>query len=164
MPKAAELEPLIERALGNFIAFVNEKSWVGREREAVSLFAFGFLLKECRPGAVLQDPAQIGIEVAVPQLRGDGRKRVVCKDLVIWSEPRMTVWDRDGNPANYPIGILEWKCNHSEQVSGDIEWLKQFSLFSDDFVGFSIDLRLDQQERSMVVRKIVQGTALAFSI
>jgi len=86
---------------------------VARERELVSLFAFGPLLSVTRRGAPLHDPRQIGIEVAIPQRAsraGERLKRDVCKDLVIWEEPARTTWGPTGEERLFPLAVIEWKA------------------------------------------------------
>lgn len=70
-----------------------------REREAISLYVFRYLLREISPGRFLRDAAQIGIEYPVPQIvsheasRASGRlirKTQVCKDVAIWAKPGVT--------------------------------------------------------------------------
>jgi len=85
-----------------------------RERELVSLFAFGPLVSVCREGRPLSDPRQIGIEVAVPP---SGSKPQTNKDLVIWPEPWQTLWNEDGEHAHFPLAILEWKGGMAASAS-----------------------------------------------
>lgn len=59
-----DMDSIIRQSLREFVADVFAHSWWGKEREAVSLFAFGYLIRQCRPGSALFDPAQIGIEVS----------------------------------------------------------------------------------------------------
>lgn len=65
----AKIDDLIRSTLSSLTDELSTVEWTGRrEREVISLFCFGHLLRECRPGAFLHDPTQIGIEVAVPQV------------------------------------------------------------------------------------------------
>lgn len=137
----SSLTALVESVSGN---------WAGRrERELVSLFCFGHLIRRCQPGSVLHDPAQIGIEIAVPQIPGQqsltGKrlsKKQVCKDIVIWREPCQTCWDSSGKPTVRPISVIEWKHNEGPISQYDTEWLCGFSQKSEDFVGYAV--RTDQ--------------------
>ncbi len=105
---------------------------------------------------------QIGIEVAVPQLPGDKRRDNVCKDLVIWPDERMTLWDGSGEMYHEPMAVMEWKVNHflntrehaknrSDHVPDvtaqpnvvrltDVQWLQATSnrLSGRAFVGYSV--------------------------
>lgn len=132
------LEEIIRASLGEFADFLSGSSWWGREREMVSLYAFGFLQRHCKHGSVLHDPTQIGIEAAVPQLPRPGAKSHVCKDLVIWPEPKMTCWAGCGHPPCYPLAILEWKTTKSGGRQADIDWLSEYSAAHPESVGFSV--------------------------
>jgi len=62
-----QIDDIVRRALVSFATQDLNGSWTGRrEREAVSLFVFGHLLREVDPTGFLCDPAQIGIEYPVP--------------------------------------------------------------------------------------------------
>lgn len=139
--KLAQLDSVIQDSLHEFLTYINTNSWLGREREAVSLFAFGFLVPKCRKNTVLFDPRQIAIECAIPQLPGPSRKKHVCKDLLIWPRPSMTCWDKNHNPVNIPLSILEWKFNARKPSSYDIAWLTDYSKKHRGFVGYVILLR-----------------------
>lgn len=142
------LDRIIRDSLVSFAKEALAGDWTGRrEREAVSLYAFGFLLKQVRPGGVLHDPTQIGIEIPVPQVSGIAEtnggdrhleKPQVCKDLVIWPRPAMTCWDEAGNPTVSPLAVLEWKFGTETTSRHDLEWLKAFSKSRPEFTGFAI--------------------------
>lgn len=99
--------------------------------------ASGTLLPLVTPGTALFDARQIGIEVAVPQRRGDGVRRQpdVCKDLVIWPEPDSTCWNERGQAVRFPAAVVEWKSidrrerrasradRMNRQLAYDLEWL-----------------------------------------
>lgn len=139
---------IIRDSLVSFSKEALSGTWTGRrEREAVSLYTFGFLLKQVQIGGILHDPAQIGIEFPVPQVpgtaetNGGGRHREksqVCKDLVIWPRPAMTCWDVAGNPTISPLAVLEWKFGTEKTSRHDLEWLKAFSKNRPEFTGFAI--------------------------
>ena len=138
-----EIDEIVAGSLSDLIADIFSDGWIGRERELVSLFAFGYVAKRCRPGSFFHDPTQIGIEVAVPQIPGERRKPQVCKDLVIWPEPRMTCWDQDHRPVHYPAVIIEWKANRTKIDVRDVDWLQEYSGSRDEFLGYAVcvDLR-----------------------
>ena len=140
-----EIDDIIASQLSDLVADIFSDDWVRRERELVSLFALGYLSKSCKPGSFLHDPAQIGIEVAVPQLPGDGRKAQVCKDLVIWPTPRMTCWDQNRRPVHHPSVIIEWKTNRTQVSPSDVSWLQEFSKAKSDFLGYAVCV--DSRER-----------------
>src|SRR5207253_2338486 len=93
----AEIDALVRSSLSSLLEDISASDWTDqREREVVSLFCFGHLLKHCRPGAFLHDATQLAIEVAVPQivnqaaLSGKSKsKGQVCKDIVLWAQPRI---------------------------------------------------------------------------
>jgi hypothetical protein len=90
--------------LRDVAAFLGADSRRGRENEVVNLYTFACLLaRACRPGGPL-DPTQLGIEVAVPQLRGRSNRHQpdVRKDSVIWRPPRATKW-MAASPAQVPV-------------------------------------------------------------
>lgn len=143
------MQSLLDRCVQSaLVSFANDTltgSWLGRrEREAVSQFVFGHLLKEVSPHGFIQDPAQIGIEFPVPQVNCDDSacdrrfKRQVCKDIVIWREPAMTCWDVNGFPNIAPAAILEWKFGASKAHESDIEWLRQFTVKFPQTIGYAI--------------------------
>ncbi len=145
-PAINDLDAVIRSSLSSLVSGFSADNWTGRrEREVVSLFCFGHLLRECRPESFLHDATQISIEVAVPQLTGQiGRtgkstsKDQVCKDVVIWPGPRMTCWNSDGKPTVRPISVIEWKHNEGVIPGYDVDWLREFSATAEDFVGYAV--------------------------
>ncbi len=148
MERIEEIEVIAKRTLIAFTEHVDGTHWYGKEREMVSYYAFGFLLKECRAGSVLFDPAQIAIESRVQQIDLPGRKHQVCKDLCIWSEPGQTCWDEERKSTIAPLMIMEWKDNTSKISAYDQQWLQQYSLHREVFIGLCVSLDL----RSEAVR------------
>jgi hypothetical protein len=137
----ADLDTIIRKSLTQLVVDVSS-GWSGqREREIVSLFCFGYLAKAW-PGTFLSSPTQVAIECAVPQTASQRHlgKRQVCKDIVIWPNPRMTCWDPSRQPTARPTCIIEWKHN----VSGgrDLDWLAEFSEEAEKegipFVGYAV--------------------------
>jgi hypothetical protein len=136
--------------------------WCGRENEVVNLYAWGYLAEEVCDESILYDRTQIGIEVAVRQLRRrkfKKRVRTVRKDLVIWPKPRMTLWEVVHHNSsmvmevhNEPLMIMEWKVNHylnrsahpqnRREHRGDIRWLcvtsRRPEVAKVDFVGYAV--------------------------
>lgn len=157
MPRIAEADDVVRESLADFFEYIRASRWRGREREAISLYAFGSLQQRFRAGGVLHDPRQIGIEVAVPGLAATNMKRQVCKDLVLWAEPGMTCWDVTGAATRSPLAILEWKVRRPEgrgsgESSGDLDWLTSFSTCQPDFVGFAVALSFGPQNALTVDR------------
>ncbi len=139
-----ELDHIIRQSLTDFIEDIRQQSWRGKEREAISYYAFGHLLRYCRSRSILHDPRQIGIEVHVPKPARRGKKAAICKDLVIWPEPGMTCWNAAGETNNYPLAILEWKANHMSAY--DVDWLCALSADDAQFTGYAVCLDLRQQD------------------
>ena len=156
-----ELQQTLRIALRDFFAAIASGDWRGREREAVSHFAFGYLLTHCRPGGVLKHPAQIGVEVAVPGVPGLNPKPQVCKDLVIWGRPGETCWDREWRPTNAPLAILEWKCHRTrvaqEHSPHDLEWLVAFTRRWPSTVGYVVRLSLTSRARRLDAARVFRG-------
>src|SRR5437879_4179613 len=132
--------------MSSLVQDLSANDWTGRrEREVVSLFCFGHLLGKCTRDRFLHDVTQISIEVAVPQVTGQiGRtgkttsKDQVCKDIVIWPRPRMTCWDSEGKPTIRPTSIIEWKHNEGVLSGYDVDWLREFSGGTGNFVGYAV--------------------------
>ena len=139
------LDHSIEESLINFVTEVFRRNWFGREREAISLYAFEYLLPTLMSADQEFHPSQLGIEIAVPQLNKPGSKSQVNKDLVIWPKPYMTCWDSSGEPTQTPASILEWKANTSKMSARDIEWLSEFSIGKKGFIGYAVTLDLEQR-------------------
>jgi hypothetical protein len=86
---------------------------------------------------------RIGIEVAVPQLGGKGRKQAVRKDLVIWKRGAQTTWDKNWKAKAVPQAILEWKVKRGPSAkatisSRDRAWLSSFKKKHRAFVGVCV--------------------------
>ena len=127
----------IENSLKEFSAFIRDCEWRGKENDFVNLFAHRFLAKRVRP------IDRIGIEVAVPQLSGSGRKQAVRKDLVIWKRSGHTTWGTDWRAKAVPQAILEWKVKRGPSAkpiisARDREWLKAFKSNHRGFTGVCI--------------------------
>ena len=138
------LDETVRSVLTDFAEAELDGSWNGRrEREAVSLFAFGHLVERARSGGTISDSTQIGLEVPVPQVTMDGengnnKKNQVCKDVVIWPEPRMTCWDENHEPTVPPMSIIEWKFDRASIYNGDVEWLETFTEEYPSCVGYAV--------------------------
>jgi len=142
----SQLDSLVRDSLCEFVSDVFATSWWGKEREAVSFYAFGYLSKFCKAGSILYDLAQIGIEVRVPKPESLGRKREVCKDLLIWPKPGMNCWNKERKAQNYPLAVLEWKVNQRDTSRHDLDWLLAFSANRPNSVGYAVCLDLYERE------------------
>lgn len=165
----SELDTIVEASLRSFYAAICPE-WCGRENEAVNLYALGHLAKHVRPGTILSDLTQIGIEVAVRQLpleKFKGKERTVRKDLVIWPTAGMTLW-KANVPHNEPLAVMEWKVNHfstrlhagNRRIHGDdVQWLRSTSLRSGmaDFVGYAVLVENTRDPKTLRCVRIQAG-------
>lgn len=161
----AQIDSVIRDSLIAFVDDVFRSAWKGREREAISLYAFGYLQTYATNSGVLNDATQIGIEVTVPSDRSLNPKGRVCKDLVLWRAPRMTCWNADWEAVNYPLAIMEWKAfrlpTSKPHVSqSDVDWLRQYSVHClSAFVGYAVGLDLLQRQFRISVTRVERGHA-----
>ena len=140
----------------------SNRGWRGREHEAVSHFAFGFLQRECKAGTALSDPTQIvisGCVPGVPELNPKGR---VNKDLVLWPTPGMSCWNAEWHVKNTPMAVMEWKIfraatRPSRMSVYDLHWLQQFSHGRGDFVGYAVSLDLAARGWRLRVDRVADG-------
>ncbi len=151
------LDNIIRQSLRDFADEIACNHWHGKEREAVSLYAFGHLIRYCHRNSALYDQRQIGIEVRVPKPARQGIKKEVCKDLIIWRKPAMTCWDDAGKPTNYPLAVLEWKVNSSKAHIKDVHWLQAFSADNVQVVGYAICIELREQTFSLSCARVQNG-------
>ena len=99
----SKLKQELNRMLLECFSEMKIEKWFGKEREMINRFVFSKLVKNLGCCKEFYDPAQIGIEVRVKQIRVG--KNEVCKDLVIWKYPSQTVWSEE----KVPLCIIEWK-------------------------------------------------------
>ena len=131
------LSTKIYAALKEMELHLHKSEWRGKENDCVNLFAHRFLAKRVRP------IDRIGIEVAVPQLSGKGRKQAVRKDLVIWKRSGDTTWGADWRAKAVPLAILEWKVKRGPAAKPTISardraWLKAFRSKHRGFIGVCV--------------------------
>jgi hypothetical protein len=159
------LDGPVQSALRAFADDALDGSWSGqREREAVSLFAFGALLNQIDPAGPLQNSRQIGLEVPVPQVtledeNSQGKKNQVCKDVVIWPEPRMTCWDTDGNPTRAPAAVIEWKFDRASIYQYDVDWLTAFTNEYSTCAGYAVTANPAGSRFTLSCTRVVDGQA-----
>ena len=118
------IDEIVRQSLTEFVSDIFQLPWSGRrEREAVSLYVLGYLIKHVKSDGFLKDPTQIGIEFTVPQISKEMQTQIsgsnnpkaqVYKDVVIWPKPKMTCWDSNGKPTISPSAILQWKFNKKD--------------------------------------------------
>jgi len=131
------LSTKIHAALKEMEMHLHKSEWRGKENDCVNLFAHRFLAKRIRP------IDRIGIEVAVPQLSGKGRKQAVRKDLVIWKRGGDTTWGADWKAKAVPMAIMEWKAKRGPAAKPTISardraWLKAFKRKHRGFIGVCV--------------------------
>ncbi|MBZ5678920.1 MAG: hypothetical protein LAO24_02315 [Acidobacteriia bacterium] len=164
----SELDSIVEQSLRSFYSEICSLGWCGREREMVSLFALGHLAQHCYPNGPLR-LTQMGIEVAVPQLPGERKKKDVCKDLVIWPEDKMTCWNDKFDLCREPMAVLEWKANYVKnsrdhaknrrEHESDIQWLRDTSnrIVACDFVGYAVLIESACSPKELTCVRICRG-------
>lgn len=156
-----QIDNLVRPTLVDFTAWVFDNKWVGKEREAVNLYAMGYLLKKCEEGTPFHDPTQVAIEVLIRQPDGFGSKHSAARDLVIWRRPRQNAWARNKKGSfpqliaeTHPISILEWKVGRPAVDEKDIRWLKGYANERKKFVGYAITLDLDRRKFRLACGRI----------
>ncbi|QQR86623.1 MAG: hypothetical protein IPJ76_18965 [Flavobacteriales bacterium] len=115
-------EPLlsvVHRTLSLFALEIRLKHWYGKEREAVSYYAFAYLAKACKRGTELHDPGQIAIESRIPGGPLNAKKEV-CKDPAIWSKSGENCWDEKHESTRYPLVVMEWKAGSDRFSTYDL--------------------------------------------
>jgi len=153
-------ESIIDESLRDLNSFLQEGDWFGRENEIINLFAHRFLIKRMNVGPLI-DLSQIGIEVAVKQVPLANKKKLVRKDLVLWSDPLQTVWG-SGRVANDPAVILEWKINKISKCAPDIEWLLAYTKLHPQVLGYSICVFMKDKKDIWFI-KIKRGKVISVS-
>jgi hypothetical protein len=130
----SELKQELKRMLLECFSEMKLEKWFGKEREIINRFVFSKLVKN--PGCCKEfyDPAQIGIEGRVKQIK-EG-KNEVCKDLVIWKYPNQNIWSEE----KIPICIMEWKHQKRVPSEYDIKWLKAYTAKNIQCFGIVINI------------------------
>jgi hypothetical protein len=142
----ASLEDLLRTAFEDFYESLSrtEKGWFAKERDCVNRFVMGHLVPRCSPGAPIEHPAQIGMEIAVKMPDGRGSRPASPKDIVIWDSPFGTCWTPEMEPLHAPLAVLEWKSQHptgpSQNTSNDEAWLRDFCEQNPASDGYSVSL------------------------
>ena len=154
------IDRAVEQSLGDFVEFIRRTGWRGRENEAISLYAFGFLLPQCRDDGPLRHPTQIGIEVGAANTP-KSKLSQVRKDLVIWREPGCNRWYPQ-TPRSEPMVIMEWKVRRSGFRSGasndrDIKWLAKHSARHPKTVGYAVWLDLRGPDVRLLLARFRSG-------
>ena len=154
------IDGIIIHSLRSFLAYINEKEWFGRENEAVNLYAFGFLQRECSDEGPLIDPTQIGIEVGAADTPKSTRSQV-RKDIVIWPEPGVNRW-YPASPRTEPLAIMEWKVQRPNirpsKTQSDIAWLTRHC-GSSATIGYSVLLDLRSPPARLTAVRVTSAGA-----
>lgn len=153
-----ELDLAIRRSLRSFGELLVSKQWYGKRREAVSYYAFGFLLKECRAGTVLHAPAQVAVPGRVPAdiMRWSTE---VSEDLVIWQEAGGSCWDSSGRCTRYPLAIMAWKGSDQDDDPYDLAHLQSITLRSPGLIGYAVTFHADKRDTLRAAR-VMHGAVL----
>jgi hypothetical protein len=150
------IKKIIELALKDFDKFLKNSDWYGRENEVVNIFAHKFLVAYlAEPPLISLD--QIGIEVAVKQLKSENAKDLVRKDLVIWKSGVSSVWNGNREVSNSPLAIVEWKVNKISKCSYDIEWLQKYTKLHPETLGYSVSANI-KENRGAKYTRIEKGS------
>jgi hypothetical protein len=138
-----DIDALIEHSLSALAADPHVKKWKAKEHNWVSYFVFRHLVQHCRPNGVISHPAQIGIEVGVPQPNGY-RTASVRRDVVIWPDVGMTCWNDDWMPSCHPFAIIEWKVHRprlkNRFVDQERAWLRSYCRWQPSVAGYAIEV------------------------
>ena len=157
------VDTIVRRSLYSLAADPFVYGWYAKERNWVSYFVFRHLLEECGPDGVLRDPAQIGIEVNVPQPPGYARP-TVCRDIVIWPEAGMTCWETEWSPTAHPLAIIEWKTHREHHRNRDVKseraWLRAYSKWQPTVVSYAVAVEVGKYGVSLTCTRYFGGEEL----
>ncbi len=152
------LDRAVQRSLRAFLHYIKARGWTGRENEAVSLYALGFLQRECKARTPLRHPTQIGIEVGATDSAKKGPNSQTRKDLVIWREAGANRWFPRGERSE-PLAIMEWKVSRTgfrpgRSNSEDRAWLASHCRHHPRTVGYAVLLLLSATPPRLDVHRI----------
>jgi hypothetical protein len=149
VPMTEYLDNLIRQSLTDLAADPHVRTWRAKESNWVNYYAHRHLLRRCAPDTPFFDPAQLGIEIAVPQ--PSSRKRLTApKDLVIWSTPGSTCWSDDWTPCVQPLLVSEWKVHRpgrrNREIVSERHWLAAYCAWQPTVLAFAVEIDLDRAE------------------
>lgn len=152
------LDRVVQRSLKAFLRYIEARDWTGRENEAVSLYALGFLQFECKARGRLRHPTQIGIEVGATDSLRKGPNSQTRKDLVIWRKAGANRWFPRGVRSE-PLAIMEWKVARAGFQSGrsntkDRAWLASHCKDHPRTAGYAVHLFLSSAPPRLDVCRI----------
>jgi hypothetical protein len=143
MSSVEKIDSLIQEALRALAADPHIKQWQAKEHNWVSYFAMRHVLEHCEPGGVLSHPAQIGIEVGVPQPPGY-KSATTRRDLVIWPNVGMTCWNDSWMASCHPLAIVEWKVHRPGRknrfVDDERNWLRSYCVWQPTVVAYAVEV------------------------
>lgn len=143
-PQPEPLLSVVRRTLSLFALEIRLGHWYGKEREAVSYYAFGFLVRACKRGTELHDPGQIAIESRIPG--GPlNVKNEVCKDLAVWKKPGANCWNETRESVHYPMLVMEWKVGRERFSPYDLEHLKSLTAHAPGMTGVAVTLQMGER-------------------
>ena len=158
-----ELDAIIRSSLAAFARDVLDSAWWGKEHDWVSRYAFNYLINLCSPEGPLRHPGQIAIEVGVAQPPGMYKAGAVGRDLVIWSKPGSSCWDRDWKPSNHPIAVLEWKVHRqghrNRRQAHEREWLKRYTEWQPSTVAYAVEINLGKNPSTLKCARFLAGSS-----
>lgn len=146
-----ELDRAIRQSLQAFGELLVSKRWYGKQAEAVSYYAFGFLLKECRVDSALHDPGQLSLSTRVPASTLNSSPEL-REDLVLWREAGETCWDRSGRCTRYPLAIMAWKAFGEQHDVYDLAHLQSLTLRSAGLIGYAVTFHADKRNTLLAAR------------
>ena len=149
------LDSVIKQTLTAFGRAILDTPWFGKEREAVSYYAFGFLAKACEPGTLLHDPGQLAIEGRIPGTRSHSKKQV-CKDLVIWRAPGANCWEGPNKAVHVPLAIIEWKADREAFYQEDIDKMVEYTTSYPGLLGIVVTFN-SKKKTVLRAAKVMNG-------
>ena len=156
-----ELDRIIKRSLCQLAEDTHVWTWRAKERDWVNYFAHRFLIAQCSRGGPLSEPAQIGIEVGVPQPPGY-IKLGVSRDLVIWRACGDTCFDGDWIPRKHPLAILEWKVHRpthpNRKVNHERAWLRAYCQWQPSVLAYAIEIDGRRSPTTLVCTRFLGST------
>jgi hypothetical protein len=149
------MESLLHATLSAFANNILHTPWYGKEREAVSHYAFNFLAKAAQPGTPFYDIGQLAMEGRMPGGPLNTKKQV-CKDLVIWPAPGVNCWNEQREAVRYPLAVMEWKANSANLFEYDLEHLASLTTHVPGMLG--IVVTFDARRKNVLrAAKVLNG-------
>ncbi|MBL7945765.1 MAG: hypothetical protein JNN32_06830 [Flavobacteriales bacterium] len=139
------LDALLHTTLTTFAHSILHTPWYGKEREAVSYYAFNFLAKAAQPGTPFYDAGQLAMEGRMPGGPLNTKKQV-CKDLVIWPAPGVNCWNEQREAVRYPLVVMEWKANSNTLYPYDLEQLASLTAHVPGMLGVAVTFDAKKKE------------------